>query len=79
MFNKNESSKLIVSFFGVLKMVRIFRIRGLITAATIDAGLKAVLNFIFLTVMLMYYCHLTGCYWYYIIYKDYCNINTQID
>lgn len=78
-FNLTESQNLVVCLFGMLKIIRFLRVRQLITTATLDKGIKAALNFIYLTVLLLFYCHIMGCFWYYVVYYDYCNQNLQID
>ena len=63
----------------MLKIVRVARIRQLITTATLDKGIKAALNFVYLTIILLVYCHICGCFWYYVVYSDYCQQNLQIN
>jgi hypothetical protein len=62
----------------MLKIIRVTRIRQLITTATLDKGIKAALNFVYLTLLLLFYCHIVGCFWYYVVFKDYCTQNLQI-
>jgi hypothetical protein len=63
---------MILSFFGILKAVRVFRIRQMITQAVFTKDTKAMLNFVFLTFVLILYVHIVGCLWYLVVISDYC-------
>lgn len=51
-----------LQIFGYVKMLRVFRLGGMIARANIDEVNKAVLNLSKLTFYLMFYLHLVGCY-----------------
>jgi hypothetical protein len=66
---------MVLSFFGILKAVRVFRIRQMITQAVFTKDTKAMLNFVFLTFVLILYVHIVGCLWYLVVISDYCKQN----
>jgi hypothetical protein len=68
----DPSTKMILSFFGILKCVRVFRLRSMITQAVFTKETKAMFNFVFLTFVLLLYVHVVGCIWYLIVASDYC-------
>jgi hypothetical protein len=72
---KDDTTKMVLSFFGILKAVRVFRIRQMITQAVFTKDTKAMLNFVFLTFVLILYVHIVGCLWYLVVISDYCKQN----
>jgi hypothetical protein len=71
-FIRDDTTKMMLSFFGILKAVRVFKIRRLITQSVYTKDTKAMLNFVFLTFVLILYVHIMGCLWYLTVISDYC-------
>ena len=52
------------SLFGLFKMMRVFRIGGMISESTVDEGTKALLNLFKICFYLYFYLHLVACYFW---------------
>lgn len=50
--------------FGLIKMLRVFRLSKMIAGANIDEVTKAIANLSKLAFYLAFYLHLVGCYWW---------------
>jgi hypothetical protein len=48
--------------FGFFKLLRVFRLNGMIAKANIDEGTKALVNLLKLILYLLIYLHCVGCY-----------------
>jgi len=53
--------------FGFFKMVRIFRLGGMISRLNVPADLKALLNLFKFTFYLCLYNHVIGCIWFSVV------------
>lgn len=59
------------SYFGLLKLNRLFRLLDLIAQSNIEKGPKAVFQIVFYFSMLIIYLHTTGCLWFVVIKSNY--------
>jgi hypothetical protein len=50
------------AFFGLFKMMRVFRIGGMIAKANVDIATKASMNLLKLSLYIVFYIHCLGCY-----------------
>ena len=60
----------VLKFFGLLKMVRIFRLGQMVTNANADKLTKSMLNLLKLTFYLLFYLHVIGCYFWLFLLKN---------
>jgi hypothetical protein len=59
-----------LAFFGILKMLRVFRLNKIIMYLNVRKNIKDSIRFMKVIFLLLMYLHFTGCIWYFIINRD---------
>lgn len=66
----------VLSFFGILKAVRITKMQSLITESHFQKSTKVILKITYYFVFFMFYLHIMGCFWFFVI--EYYYKQTQV-